>query len=100
MRLYWISSIFLFIFKFITLANLKPDRGDLSLGKKSADSQRVLVEYIVQANSNAFAKNSGIGDANALAFSIAQNRNSVQSINEKDKVGDIGDNKLIGEIIN
>ena len=99
MRLYLISSIFLFLFKFITLANLKRDRSDIGLGKKSSDGQRVLVDYIVQANSNAFAMNSGIGDANSLAFSIAQNRNSIQIKNEKEKVGDMGDNK-IGEVIN
>jgi hypothetical protein len=88
MRLYLISCIFLFIIKFISSVNLYRDKGDLAYGKKSVDSQKILVDYIVQANSNAFAINTGIGDANALAFSIAQNKNNIQTKSEKEKGGD------------
>ena len=78
MRLNLIPLLLIVVVKIITTTNLKSEKQCiLPVGISNVNGQKILVNYLSQANSNAFAINNGIGNANALACSYAGNSNNI-----------------------
>ena len=76
MKFNLISLQIIVLIKLITTKNLKAQKQCL-LPISNANSQKILVNYLCQANSNAFAMNTGVGNANAIACSVAGNSNNI-----------------------
>jgi hypothetical protein len=78
MRLNFYSLLLIVVIKIITTTNLKSEKQCiLPVGINYVNGQKILVNYLSRANSNAFAINNGIGNANSLANSYAGNSNNI-----------------------
>lgn len=78
MRLNFISLLVFLLIKIITTKNLKSEKQYfLPLGRGNLNGQRLFVNYLSQANSNAVAISNGLGNANALSCAYAGNSNNL-----------------------